>query len=500
MTGSRSGTRSLTPCCLARVSSKIMTAQRNDPCPCGSGAKYKKCCLPKERPAPDSEAFLWRRLNAVDEKLVQDLLRFGSRFLGKEQIADAREDFLAGSDPQDDLSRDDMQTFVPWMLYAWRPFEEKRALGAPTIAATYLARNASRLDPFEREYLEAGAAEPFSMYEVIETFPGEAVLVEDLLRGGRVRVNERSGSGMMRPGEVMWAHVVTVRDFSTFSGVGAVLLLPIHKLEVIDLAEEIRGRKKAISTADLHEQGDLLRELYVSLRFERLHPKMPELRNTDGDALAMQKLELRVEDPEAAFAKLADLEVMRPHEERERDVKRDAAGKLVHATIAWQKRGNKKMKAWDNTILGHLTIEGSALTVEVNSNERAKRIRKEIEKRLGTGVTFVRSVFTSIEKAMEEGRAKGPRPPSREDEELWEDPEVKAHLLELIQRQYEAWADEKIPALGGKTPRQAVKSAAGRKKVEVLLADAEAGGMPGDPETPLDLGFLRRELGLPTGR
>jgi len=24
---------------------------RNDPCPCGSGKKYKKCCLPKEKEA-----------------------------------------------------------------------------------------------------------------------------------------------------------------------------------------------------------------------------------------------------------------------------------------------------------------------------------------------------------------------------------------------------------------------------------------------------------------
>jgi hypothetical protein len=24
---------------------------RNDPCPCGSGKKYKKCCLPKDRAA-----------------------------------------------------------------------------------------------------------------------------------------------------------------------------------------------------------------------------------------------------------------------------------------------------------------------------------------------------------------------------------------------------------------------------------------------------------------
>jgi hypothetical protein len=26
-----------------------MKPQRNDPCPCGSAKKYKRCCLPKER-------------------------------------------------------------------------------------------------------------------------------------------------------------------------------------------------------------------------------------------------------------------------------------------------------------------------------------------------------------------------------------------------------------------------------------------------------------------
>ena len=33
--------------------------------------------------------------------------------------------------------------------------------------------------------------------------------------------------------------------------------------------------------------------------------------------------------------------------------------------------------------------------------------------------------------------------------------------------------DEKIPALGGKTPRKAVRSADGREMVEALLVDAE---------------------------
>ena len=29
----------------------MTTAGRNDPCPCGSGKKYKKCCLPKDEAA-----------------------------------------------------------------------------------------------------------------------------------------------------------------------------------------------------------------------------------------------------------------------------------------------------------------------------------------------------------------------------------------------------------------------------------------------------------------
>ena len=31
------------------VEHKKIKVGRNDPCPCGSGKKYKKCCLPKEQ-------------------------------------------------------------------------------------------------------------------------------------------------------------------------------------------------------------------------------------------------------------------------------------------------------------------------------------------------------------------------------------------------------------------------------------------------------------------
>lgn len=39
-----------------------MKAERNDPCPCGSGKKYKKCCLPNEEA---NEVKYQQELNAV---------------------------------------------------------------------------------------------------------------------------------------------------------------------------------------------------------------------------------------------------------------------------------------------------------------------------------------------------------------------------------------------------------------------------------------------------
>lgn len=38
---------------------------RNDPCPCGSGKKYKKCCMNKIFDKPDDEEWLYNNLYPV---------------------------------------------------------------------------------------------------------------------------------------------------------------------------------------------------------------------------------------------------------------------------------------------------------------------------------------------------------------------------------------------------------------------------------------------------
>jgi cellulase/cellobiase CelA1 len=46
-------------------------------------------------------------------------------------------------------------------------------------------------------------------------------------------------------------------------------------------------------------------------------------------------------------------------------------------------------------------------------------------------------------------------------------------MEQMLHAHWQGWIDQKIPALGGQTPRKAVKTADGRESIEALLLDAE---------------------------
>ena len=79
-------------------------------------------------------------------------------------------------------------------------------------------------------------------------------------------------------------------------------------------------------------------------------------------------------------------------------------------------------------------------------------------------------------------------------------PEVLAEAIEKVYlRSYARWADEPIPALGGKTPRMAIATPSGLERVKGLLrsyqeGEADAAAAQGRPAVSYD--FLWRQLGI----
>jgi hypothetical protein len=105
--------------------------------------------------------------------------------------------------------------------------------------------------------------------------------------------------------------------------------------------------------------------------------------NTDGDLLEIHTMTFDVESAQAAFDALAPLAAGVPREALLHNAEYDDAGALSKVEFQWLKKGNRKFSGWENTVLGDIKLEGRSLVAEANSEKRAQKLRKEIEKRLG---------------------------------------------------------------------------------------------------------------------
>jgi hypothetical protein len=116
------------------------------------------------------------------------------------------------------------------------------------------------------------------------------------------------------------------------------------------------------------------------------------------------------------------------------------------------------------------------LTAEANSVERAEALRQEIDIRLDDGGRFKVDEIQDLDAMMRQpANESAERKRSKEHEALMQHPEVQEQVAEMMGKHWKSWVDQNIPALGGKSPRDAVKTPDGREAVEALLKDAESG-------------------------
>jgi len=477
---------------------------RNDPCPCGSGKKYKRCCLPK---TAESEETLWARERAASDDLSRAILRYAERKFGM-CILDAWDDFHLGQpDSLDHPDFDEGQIFFPYFLFHWTPTRPRgRRTGATrggVIAKAFMLENARRLTEMQRQVLEQSMTQPLTFYEVISSHPGERIVLRDILTGQEKAVREHTASKTVENGDIIFAQVLPMQGITTLGCCAPVRIPPRMKAEVIALRKKLRRKAKRengeIWAQDLARYENDIREVYLNIRDLLNTP--PRICNTDGDPLVLHTITFEIESPQAAFEALAPLAKGLSKEQLLSNAEYDADGRLRKTELDWIKRGNRKFKTWDNTILGTIRILDRSLVAEVNSEKRAVRLRSEIEKRLGATVVHKSTVMKSYEELMEreeEEASPGAEQDRAELEEFLQDPEIQKRGRELVQRQLEGWVDEKVPILGGRTPMQAVKDPDGREIVEALLNEFERRT---DETSPgfirPDFTVLRRRLNLP---
>lgn len=387
--------------------------------------------------------------------------------------------------------------FIPWLIFDWQCDPEDYE-GAPpmppgtTMAEMMAADPRFELDSLERSIVAALRGRPHGFYEVVRAVPGRGLLLRDILLGGEIEIFERTASRQARPGEILFGRWVRVNEAAMLVGASDVLLPPACKPEIIRLRSALAAASapRAIGSVDLIEKAEGLRELYFKLYNRRTHP--PVLVNHDGEPLAPQRLHFRIDGMLPVFEALQPLAAHENAAQILDAAERGPDGKIRRIVFHWSRPESMPSPGIDPTILGTIRIDERRLLVEVDSRARAERIRAEIDRRLGRRARYrTREIIPLQPPGGGHGAEAGVGPA--------EEPELRAKVAAMLARHWRGWIDTAIPALGGVTPREAVKEPDGRESVEALLRDAE---LSVERDSMLQEGTLsgiawaRRELGI----
>ncbi len=481
-----------------------MKAGRNDPCPCGSGKKHKQCCLKAEQAEPEDE-FLWRRIRRAIEGSPINMLDFSSSHFGRDALQEAWDDFMPWEDEGFAMDTPHMQIFMPWFFHEWLPDPghtsvRREALDGSTLAQAYLNKKGRNLDPLLVRYIEQCCATPFSFYDVLSVRLGNGFILRDIFTGEQIDVTEHSASRQVQIGDILFAKIVQIDEVAMLEACPAVMFPPKEKNAILVLRKKMEGRNTRLTAEVLREYLYDMLSIYHDIADHLLNPPMPQLQNTDGDPLLPHRLVYEIESPRAAFDALTPLCLTITEEVLLEEAEFDTKGELLKIEFPWQKRGNDKNKSWDNTVLGNIKIDGRRINIEVNSENRAQKIRSLVEEMLPSArykTTVIESLQAMLERAKEEGETAASRQRQKEQDELNSRPEVQAELAKYMRQHYSTWPEIKLPALNGKTPLQAVKTKDGREMVEALLLEIERRGKNATPPlAPTIIAELRSKLGL----
>lgn len=446
---------------------------RNEPCPCGSGQKFKKCCLVKD------QQFEARRRE--EERAVQTALSWLDERYPEEVGAAVHFDFMGEPDEEtidavDGLSPR-LEQAVTINIGEWLLADAELAVGGKDVKAIelILGKGGPLLTAHGREWLEEIAKRPLSLYEVREVIKGSGLILADMLHPEQppVQIREKAGTGFWVPWDTFGARLVWQDDSFVMSGA----VYPMERETALDCLEEIRNEIE-------HEKGDSALERYITTSTiidywleSILETKpLPDLVDAStGEKIALTTDHYRVTD----WKEL----------EKILEAQDDVDGNLDDG---W----NRFVELEDGRCRSLASLEPKepdTLEVFCRTPRLADDARTWLEDIAGGVITYkIREVVDPRSEKAREAAKPLPEPDIPK--------EVQRQIIhQYLAKHYETWPEIPLPALEGKSPLEAVADKRLRPAVIELLKSIdqlEARRVDQTGGEPFDVAFLWERLGL----
>ncbi|WP_120633517.1 hypothetical protein [Ruegeria sp. EL01] len=422
-----------------------------------------------------------------------------------ERLADVLEEHFLPALEAFDLDFEDLGDLLgeDWPMVLWGGGLEDllgRTFGPDNenAADVYLKRQGSKESAQTHAYIAGLRDASTSLYEVSAIVPGKSMVLTDLLsHADPVTVREKSATQMLQQWDRIAVRVVRQGDHNVISGA----LLPFDENAVEMFEDGLRSVLNLNAEDDLRLTQDQLQRsaplfanawLFAHLP-NLLDPEPPQISNSDGDDLVFHELRFPlstgVTQSRVSERLLQADELVASGQNEWTWLALDNPGSLRRGT------GLELDKSMPGAaVLGSLSLKGRALTLTVDSVARARRGEAYILELLGDLVKPPLTAIQTVEQMMaEDSSESGPAV----DEDI---PPALARQLaqEYLDRHYRETLDQPIPALGDKTPRQAVCSAKDKKAVVDWLKSVEnrSARQTGSPVADYDFSWMWDELGL----
>ena len=203
---------------------------RNDPCPCGSGKKYKQCCLKKASA---------KRVAGIEESLMRDLVSDLIGFAKKhheKKTQDAYGFFAGAADDEAALTPEQKSTteinYSDWLVFDWIVDTDN----GKTLIDLYFEHD-SGLRPEQRDVLGRMRESIVSFYEVVDVVPEESMKLRDLLLRGTVEVREKNATRILVKGDLLALRLLPLDDGHIMCG-SAYGFKRKHRSRVLDSVNE----------------------------------------------------------------------------------------------------------------------------------------------------------------------------------------------------------------------------------------------------------------------
>jgi hypothetical protein len=225
----------------------MATVGRNEPCPCGSGKKYKKCCLAKDS-AIDLDTL---RADRAEEGLRGEILKFatGDRFTDEMPVAYMA--YMGGAPDANMLAmgQDQLENirFLDWFIHEYSHSEKNKS-----IIDMFDEVRSKALDDDQKKLLVEWKASRLGAFEV-DSVDAETLKLSDVFGDGSYSIEDESAREEVEPGMVMVARVTTSWGKGKLGG-APVLISAESKQKLVDaVTEAFEKHKEDHADAELAE-------------------------------------------------------------------------------------------------------------------------------------------------------------------------------------------------------------------------------------------------------